>query len=160
MNELAEHLIIKGKNTFACLYVCLHSKICKNTLYYMRFFEILHKELNTQKCMNLFPMWSFCNSSRCALTISHKDRNMHKHTHAQTHTYKCTLTYTCKRCGPRTHPSENSRAGDGWILLSKPTSENISSVPIRTSEIRQPFWLMTSQVKTITNVTRVLGRTR
>ena len=94
MNELAEHLIIKGKNTFACLYVCLHSKICKNTLYYMRFFEILHKELNTQKFMNLFPMWSFCNSSRCARTISHKDRNMHKHTHAQTHTYKCTLTQT------------------------------------------------------------------
>merc|ERR1711951_158354 len=94
LNELAEHLIIKGKNTFACLYECLHSKICKNTLYYMRFFEILHKELNTQKFMNLFPMWSFCNSSRCARTISHKDRNMHKHTHAQTHTYKCTLTQT------------------------------------------------------------------
>ena len=53
----------------------------------MRFFEILHKELNTQKFMNLFPMWSFCNSSRCARTISHKDRNMHKHTHAQTHTH-------------------------------------------------------------------------
>lgn len=104
LNELVEHLIIKGKNTFACLYACLHSKICNNTLYYMSFFEILQKELNTQKFMTLLPMWSFCNSSRCARTNSHTKTeictsiHMHKHTHTNAHSHKHAHIHTQLFC--------------------------------------------------------------
>ena len=52
-----------------CLCVYLFSIIYKVTLYYSSFFELLHKALNTQSLISLFPVWSFCNSSRYARAV-------------------------------------------------------------------------------------------
>ena len=87
----SDYLIIQSKN---CIFVCvfIQYNLQKHTLLHAPFKKI-GQVIKHPKFVSLFPIWSFCNSSRCVYTlISHN--LIQTHAHASSHTEIHTLTHT------------------------------------------------------------------
>ena len=92
----SDYLIIQSKN---CIFVCvfIQYNLQKHTLLHAPFKKI-GQVIKHPKFVSLFPIWSFCNSSRCAYTlISHNLIQTHAHTSSHTQIHTLTHTHTYKQ---------------------------------------------------------------